>query len=171
MKVFIAEGRGFIQSSQSKYDLIQLALLDSFSASSAGVYALSESYLYTKEAVKEYIRHLNPEGILCITRWLKLPPRDGIKLFATAVESLQELGDENISRESASLVLPATNAILVADFVSALAENDAAKAVQLLGEYADQGIDIPRFSDDCIAFLRQLLFASATLLGTRGVAL
>ena len=113
VKVFIAEGRGFIQSSQSKYDLIQLALLDSFSASSAGVYALSESYLYTKEAVKEYIRHLNPEGILCITRWLKLPPRDGIKLFATAVESLQELGVENISSQLIFLRSWATSSLLI----------------------------------------------------------
>ena len=92
VRVFIKEGRGFIQSTRDEYDLIQLALLDSFSASSAGVYALSESYLYTKEAMREYIRHLSPEGILCITRWLKMPARDGIKLFATAVESLEESG-------------------------------------------------------------------------------
>ncbi|GAH08543.1 unnamed protein product, partial [marine sediment metagenome] len=69
VRVFIKEGRGFIQSTRDEYDLIQIALLDSFSASSAGVYALSESYLYTKEAMREYIRHLSPEGILCITRW------------------------------------------------------------------------------------------------------
>ncbi len=92
VRVFIKEGRGFIQSTRDEYDLIQIALLDSFSASSAGVYALSESYLYTKEAMREYIRHLSPEGILCITRWLKMPARDGIKLFATAVESLEESG-------------------------------------------------------------------------------
>ncbi len=92
VRVFIKEGRGFIQSTRDEYDLIQIALLDSFSASSAGVYALSESYLYTKEAMREYIRHLSPEGILCITRGLKMPARDGIKLFATAVESLEESG-------------------------------------------------------------------------------
>jgi len=82
----VAEGRGFIESSSRKYDLIQITLLDSFAASSAGVYALSENYLYTTEALESYIKHLTEEGILCITRWLKMPPRDGIKLFATAVE-------------------------------------------------------------------------------------
>jgi len=82
--------------------------------------------------------------------------RDAESLFG----QILALGDENISRESASLVLPATNAILVADFVFALAEKDTSKAIRLLGEYADQGIDIPRFSDDIIAFLRQILFAS-----------
>lgn len=113
VKIFVAEGRGFIQSSQRKYDLIQIALLDSFSASSAGVYALSESYLYTKEAVQEYIKHLTPQGILSITRWLKLPPRDGIKLFATAVESLEELGVENISSQLIFLRSWATSTLLI----------------------------------------------------------
>ncbi|GAI25314.1 unnamed protein product, partial [marine sediment metagenome] len=92
VSVKIAEGRGFIQASSEKYDLIQIALLDSFAGSSAGVYALSESYIYTLEAMKEYLGHLGPEGILSITRWLRMPPRDGIKLFATAVQTLEELG-------------------------------------------------------------------------------
>ncbi len=92
VRIEIAEGRGFIQASPEKYDLIQIALLDSFAASSAGVYALSESYIYTIEAMEEYLRHLGPEGILSITRWLRMPPRDGIKLFATAVQALEELG-------------------------------------------------------------------------------
>lgn len=113
VRVFVAEGRGFIQSSQDEYDLIQIALLDSFSASSAGVYALSESYIYTKEAVREYIRHLSSRGILCITRWLKLPPRDGIKLFATAVESLEELGVENPSSQIVFLRSWSTLSLLI----------------------------------------------------------
>jgi len=113
VKVFVAEGRGFIQSREDKYDLIQLALLDSFSASSAGVYALSESYLYTKEALQEYIRHLTPKGILCITRWLKIPPRDGIKLFATAVESLEELGVKDPSSQLIFVRSWATSTLLI----------------------------------------------------------
>jgi len=113
VKVFVKEGRGFIQSTRDEYDLIQLALLDSFGASSAGAYALSESYLYTKEAIGEYIKHLSSEGILCITRWLKLPARDGIKLFATAVESLEELGMENPSSHLIFIRSWATSTLLI----------------------------------------------------------
>ena len=40
-----------VAASGQRWDLIQLALLDSFAASSAGLYALSESYLYTREAL------------------------------------------------------------------------------------------------------------------------
>jgi SAM-dependent methyltransferase len=90
--VYKQEARGFVVASGDRYDLIQVALLDSFSASSAGLYALSESYLYTIEAFSEYLQHLQPGGILSITRWTKIPPRDGLKVFATAIEALEQSG-------------------------------------------------------------------------------
>ena len=88
----IAEARGYIAGKKKQFDLIQIALLDSFAASSAGVQSLSESYLYTVEALKEYLNRLSPEGIVAITRWLKLPPRESLKLFTTAIKALEESG-------------------------------------------------------------------------------
>jgi len=87
-----SEARGFVAASSIRYDLIQVALMDSFSASSAGLYALSENYLYTVEAFTQYLQHLEPNGILSITRWIKMPPRDGLKIFATVVEVLEQAG-------------------------------------------------------------------------------
>lgn len=94
VKIHIAEARGFVTGRKTNYDLIQVALLDSFGASSAGLYALSENYLYTVEALEQFLAHLNPDGLLAITRWIKLPPRDGLKLFATTVAALKNLGVE-----------------------------------------------------------------------------
>lgn len=88
----VAEGRGFLQSHGDMYDLIQISLLDAFNASTAGVHALSESYLYTKEAVRLYLSRLSPNGILAVTRWVKNPPRDVLKMFATFVEACEEAG-------------------------------------------------------------------------------
>jgi hypothetical protein len=56
------------------------------------VQSLTESYLYTVEALQEYLAHLTPNGYLCITRWLKVPPRDALKLFATALLALEKRG-------------------------------------------------------------------------------
>jgi hypothetical protein len=67
-------------------------MLDSFSNSAAGLYALNENYLYTVEALQEYINHLAPAGYLSMSRWVKLPPQDTLKLFATAVDALKGLG-------------------------------------------------------------------------------
>ena len=92
VRVHVAEARGFVAASAERYDLIQVALLDSFSASSAGLHALSENYLYTVEAVQDALRHLEPGGLLAITRWVSLPPRDALKLFAAAVVALQRSG-------------------------------------------------------------------------------
>jgi Spermine/spermidine synthase domain len=92
VRVHVAEGRGFVAASTQRYDLIQVALLDSFSASSAGLYALAENYLYTVEALQDGLRHLQPDGLLAITRWVTLPPRDALKLFGAAVLALQRSG-------------------------------------------------------------------------------
>lgn len=90
--VHVAEARGFVARSDDRFDLIQVSLLDSFAASGAGVQALSESYLYTVEALQEYLQHLTPGGYLAITRWIKLPPRDNLKLVATLREALERMG-------------------------------------------------------------------------------
>jgi len=92
VRVYVEEARGFLTGRDQRYDLIEISLLDSASASSAGLLALSENYLYTQEGIHEYLRHLHPGGMLAMTRWLKLPPRDGLKLFATAIEALRLSG-------------------------------------------------------------------------------
>lgn len=92
VQVFAEEARGFTVRTDQHFDLIQLVLIDSFSASSAGLYALSESYLYTVEALQDYLARLNQNGYLAISRWIKLPPRDTLKLFATAIDALQRNG-------------------------------------------------------------------------------
>ena len=88
----IAEARGFAAASRAHYDVIQLGLLDAFGASTAGLYALNESYHYTVEALQRYLMRLQPGGYLAMTRWVDLPPRDALKLFATAVVALEKGG-------------------------------------------------------------------------------
>ncbi len=87
----VAEVRGFVASSQRQWDIIQIPLLD---ASGGGIHGLSETYIYTAEAFSEYVERLRPGGWLSITRWLKLPPRDTLRLFATAFDALERSGAE-----------------------------------------------------------------------------
>lgn len=92
VRVHIGEARGYLASHPSHYDLIQLSLLDAYGTTSTGLPALSENYLYTVEAMARYLARLNPGGMLAITRWLRLPPRDSLKLFVTAVTVLESAG-------------------------------------------------------------------------------
>jgi len=44
------------------------------------------------------MERLNDKGYLALTRWVKLPPRDTLKLIATATEALKRSGADDISR-------------------------------------------------------------------------
>ena len=79
--------REFLERHAGRFDLI----IDS-SAAAAGVPFLSESYVDTVEGMARMIDHLNPGGFLALTQPLNLPPRDTLKLFATAVTALQRAG-------------------------------------------------------------------------------
>ena len=113
VRVHIAEARGFLAQTQQRYDLLQVALLDSFAASGAGTHALNESYLYTREALGEYYAHLREGGVLAITRWLKVPPRDTLKLFATAVAALEQAGVQRPDEQLALIRSWQTSTLLV----------------------------------------------------------
>jgi len=113
VRLYQGEARGFVSESGEHYDLIEIALLDSFAASSAGLYALNESYLYTVEALHDMIKRLKPDGFLVITRWIKLPPRDSLKLFATAVDALQQNGVKNPGQQLMFLRSWQTGTLLV----------------------------------------------------------
>lgn len=88
----VAEARAFVEASHARYDLIQLELLGDFGASASGLYGMSESYLYTVESLQSYLRRLKPGGLLALTRWVTLPPRDLLKLTATALAAQQRAG-------------------------------------------------------------------------------
>jgi len=98
VNIYSGDIRAFLNDSQSSpqekkgyYDLIQISLLDSFNASASGLYALNESYLYTVDALQLYLQQLTSSGYLAISRWVKTPPRDSIKMFATAIQALELL--------------------------------------------------------------------------------
>ena len=61
-----AEGRSFLRSRDASYDLIEINSVDTLSALSTGAYVLSESFLYTSDAVQDYLDHLNPGGVFAM---------------------------------------------------------------------------------------------------------
>lgn len=113
VRAIVAEARSFVAGSGERYDVIELPLVDSFATAAAGTLSLSESYIYTVEAFEAYLRHLRPGGYLAITRWLKLPPRDSLKLFATALDALNRIGAAEPGRQLALLRSWTTTTLLV----------------------------------------------------------
>ena len=113
VEVRIGEARSAVRRSGERHDLIQIPLLYSFGAAAAGTQSLHENYSYTVEAMADYLAALKPGGILSVTLWLKLPPRDSIKLFATAVEALRREGAADPGARLAMLRSWSTTTLLV----------------------------------------------------------
>jgi hypothetical protein len=103
VRTIVAEPRAFVRASRAHYDLIVLAGGDSFASSGAGAQAASEQYALTVEAVRDYLHRLSPRGMLAVTRWSKQPPRDELKLLATAVVALREDGAADPAAQLAAI--------------------------------------------------------------------
>ncbi len=69
VKIVIDEGRSFIRRQDKKFDMIQASLVDTWAASGAGAFALTENTLYTIEAFHDYFDHLTDRGVLTMTRF------------------------------------------------------------------------------------------------------
>jgi predicted membrane-bound spermidine synthase len=100
--LFVDDGRRFISSSSSKYDMIVIKLVDSWAAQLAGGYALSENYLYTVEAFREYLHHLDEDnGMLVMVRWnFELP-----RLMPLIAESLRQEKKEGSKEDISQQIL------------------------------------------------------------------
>jgi spermidine synthase len=134
VRVHVAEARSFVAGGRNRYDVIQIPLLDSFAAAAAGTHSLSESYVYTIEAFEQYLDRLRPGGYLAITRWLKLPPRDSLRLFATAVSALERRGIGEPGRHLALVRSWNTATLLVKN--GRLSDQDTARVRRFADERA-----------------------------------
>jgi len=90
--VLPAEARGYLASPGRTFDVIQLSAAGAFGASGAGLTAAQESYLHTVEAIEAMIDRLSDRGLVCITTRARRPPRDGLRVFDTAIAALKSKG-------------------------------------------------------------------------------
>src|SRR5262249_34380382 len=80
VRVVIDDGRSFVRRTSDRYDIIQASLVDTWAATAAGAYTLTENTLYTVEAFNDYLDHLTDNGMLTITRWVMA----GLRLVSLA---------------------------------------------------------------------------------------
>lgn len=94
----VGDARSFVSRSRQRFDLISLGPGQGFGTTAAGVHALSEDFLHTVEAYDAYLRHLSDDGVLAITRWLSVPPRENVRVILTAAEALRRLDPGAVDR-------------------------------------------------------------------------
>jgi len=101
--IHVSDGRSFVRNAGQHFDVVQMTLVDTWASTAAGAFALSENSLYTVEAFQEYFEHLNPDGMIAVTRWEFRQPREALRVVSVAMEALHRLGVAN----------PAANFIVV----------------------------------------------------------
>jgi spermidine synthase len=92
IKIINEEARGYITKCDKKFDLIEISMIDAYNSAASGSYALNETYLYTRESIKEFLLHLKDDGILSISRWIITPPKDNLKILNICVDALKKTG-------------------------------------------------------------------------------
>ncbi|MBK8239714.1 MAG: hypothetical protein IPK74_29680 [Deltaproteobacteria bacterium] len=89
------EARSFLARDRRSYAVITMSLIDTWAATGAGAYALSENGLYTVEGWKIFMRRLQQDGIFTVSRWYKPDsPGETARMLALAYETLWQLGVE-----------------------------------------------------------------------------
>lgn len=88
-----SEGRHFIRTTDREFDLIQLTGVDTFTAMNTGAYVLAEGYLYTVEAIHDYLDKLRPDGVLSFAFGdFTSTPAASARIVSVLRQALQERG-------------------------------------------------------------------------------
>ena len=61
--------RSWFASTDQKFDLVQMSLIDTWAATGAGAFSLSENGLYTLEGWRAFLKALNDDGVFTVSRW------------------------------------------------------------------------------------------------------
>lgn len=69
VKFEVDEARSWFARTRRSFDVIQMSLIDTWAATGAGAFTLTENGLYTVEAWQRFLGRLNPRGLFTVSRW------------------------------------------------------------------------------------------------------
>ena len=128
MSTKTGDGRSALAHRSTKYDVIHLGFTDTLSSNSAQAFALTENNLYTTQAVREYLDHLRPGGVLEVSRLYKLV---GDEALRATILALQALKDRGVAHPERNVVVVLGHDVLGELFGTVLVRNEPWTAAQL----------------------------------------
>jgi len=132
------EARSYLARTPDRVDVLQMSLIDTWAATGAGAFTLTENGLYTREAWRIFLNALTPTGVFSVSRWYN-PTR------ASETNRLVSLGvaaliDRGITSPRAHLLLLAREQIATLLLSPSPFTDEDRLAVQRLS--ADEGFDV-----------------------------
>jgi hypothetical protein len=90
------EGRSALMREKTRYDVIQMSGIDTWTSLTSGAYVLAENYLYTVEALRVMYNNLADDGIIAITRFAAA--METTRLFSNIFAALGGTAKENLGK-------------------------------------------------------------------------
>ncbi len=89
----VDEGRSWFARTDESFDVILMSLVDTWAATSAGAFSLSENGLYTLEAWRVFLNRLTPRGVFSVSRHFAPSNVDEAgRLVSLATATLMDMG-------------------------------------------------------------------------------
>jgi hypothetical protein len=93
------EARSYLTRTDRRFDVLQMSLIDTWAATGAGAFTLSENGLYTQEGWKVFLSSLKPGGIFSVSRWFSPEKASEVsRLLALGTTSLLNMGVKDPSK-------------------------------------------------------------------------
>jgi hypothetical protein len=69
LKLHVDDARSWFAATHQRFDLVQMSMIDTWAATGAGAYSLSENGLYTLEGWRAFLKTINGHGFFTVSRW------------------------------------------------------------------------------------------------------
>ncbi|MFA5011895.1 MAG: hypothetical protein WC644_08040 [Ignavibacteria bacterium] len=142
VEIITDDARSVIKRRQEIFDVIISAHTISASAVSSGAMSMVENFIMTKEAVKDYLKHLDKEGVLYISR----PEAQIPKLITTLKQAGKELGIQNDEYNYVVFKRPASDYEVSNSYLAGVVYKkngfDVLDMIKMRNEASSLGLDI-----------------------------
>jgi len=101
VKVVTEDARTYVRRNPGRFDLAFSLSSNSFAALASGAFAMSENYVFTTEAMRDYVRALSPRGFLIMEHQFYMP-----RIVSEALDGLRACGVERPERHIAVYAIP-----------------------------------------------------------------
>lgn len=96
------EARSYLSRTSEKFSLIQMSLIDTWAATGAGAFSLTENALYTVQGWRIFYQRLEEDGIFTVARYFNpLVVNETGRVLSLAVATLLDQGIRDYSRHIA----------------------------------------------------------------------
>jgi hypothetical protein len=102
VRIVVGDGRSVLSHEAPRCRTLQASLVDTWAATGAGAFAHAEGTLYTREAWAQFLKRVEPDGVLTFSRWFS--PRaasETSRLASLAMAALLDRGTSEPERHLA----------------------------------------------------------------------